>query len=664
MRGRLFDRLLLAFVAVILLTVFVLTVSVAGLLHNFFVATRQQELSRDAGRLAAVLAPFIALQRDTASLESSAAAVGRLLEAEVWVLDAQGQFLAYAPLREGELTPEVDLPEIRRVLSGESVTWAGRTERFGRVMLSVGVPIPAPVRPRHQTGAGRVVGAVFLHEPVSGLGATVARVRRPLFLGALLAMAAAAGISIWLSRSLARPLDRMRRTALAIAAGEYGTQVQPGGTEELAELAGALNHMSERLSTTVGQLREEKSRVERVVGSMTDGLVAIDSSAAVTMINPPARLLLGLKDDEGGEGDGGPPSAADPAGPAVTVGARSSGPGGPTGLETLDRLLLQAAREGRTASEVLRSPSGRVVLARVAPVESAADLPAGAVALLQDLTESERLERMRRDFVANVSHELRTPLTAVRGFIEALLDGTVEREEERHRYLEVIREETDRLNGLINELLDLARLEAGKDEHASRPFDLAETAGQVVGRFRPAAAAAGIRLTTTLEEAPPALGDPAYVERVLYNLLDNAVRYTPRAGEVEVRMRPGGEGVEVTVRDTGPGIDPGELPLVWERFYKGDPARQRSSRGTGLGLAIVRQLIELLGGRVFARSRPGEGSVFGFTLPLADSLPPGEDDAPGTAARPATGPATDSTTGGEDAARSHARDTDESSGPE
>ncbi|MCL4425391.1 MAG: cell wall metabolism sensor histidine kinase WalK [Firmicutes bacterium] len=231
--------------------------------------------------------------------------------------------------------------------------------------------------------------------------------------------------------------------------------------------------------------------------------------------------------------------------------------------------------------------------------------------------ELENLERMRRDFVANVSHELRTPLTRIRGYVEALRDRVIEGERETEQVLGIVLEETLRLNRLVDDLLELSRLEAGRARGEVEAVDLAAVLVRLRRKMEQQVAKAGLSLGIALpEQLPPVLATPDRVEEVLQNLVDNALRFTPPPGEIRINAGQEGKMVRVAVKDTGVGIPPEELPFIWQRFYKVD--RSRSSEGTGLGLPITREIIEMYGGQIQVESKPGQGSTFSFTLPVAE----------------------------------------------
>jgi two-component system phosphate regulon sensor histidine kinase PhoR len=242
--------------------------------------------------------------------------------------------------------------------------------------------------------------------------------------------------------------------------------------------------------------------------------------------------------------------------------------------------------------------------------------PPGAVLTFNDATERQRLERIRRDFVANASHELRTPLTSVRGFVEALEDGAIEDPPTAQRFLGKIRNHADRMAALIEDLLDLSRLEAGERAPELEETVPAEVAESVVASFAGAATRKDVRLRREDRGAPAVRTDPERLRRILENLVDNAVKYTPPGGQVEILTSPGPDGsARVEVADDGPGIAPEHLPRLFERFYRVDKARSRELGGTGLGLSIVRHLAESMGASVSVESEPGRGSRFIVTLP-------------------------------------------------
>jgi two-component system phosphate regulon sensor histidine kinase PhoR len=280
-------------------------------------------------------------------------------------------------------------------------------------------------------------------------------------------------------------------------------------------------------------------------------------------------------------------------------------------------MLEDATARGRVTAEEL--PPGlmvdRVVEAHCAPIRSDQGDVIGAVAVLRDVTELRHTERLRRELTANVSHELRTPLTSIKGFAETLLDGAMKDEETCRRFLTIIDSEADRLVKLVDDLLDLSHLESKRATLELKPVDLTELVSQTVDKLRPLAEGAGLVLHQVVPGHFEIAADPDRLEQVLTNLIDNAIKYTPPGGQVEVRIQPTDGEVEVSVADTGRGIRAEDLPHVFERFYRVDRSRTRGSGGTGLGLAIAKHIVEAHGGRISVHSRLDEGTTFTFALP-------------------------------------------------
>ena len=238
-----------------------------------------------------------------------------------------------------------------------------------------------------------------------------------------------------------------------------------------------------------------------------------------------------------------------------------------------------------------------------------------------DVSERRRVDRIRRDFVANASHELRTPLTSIRGFVEALEDGGLEEPETAKRFLSRIRANADRMASLVDDLLELSRLESGSQPPTLEPVDCGAVVSDVVASFAKIASRKSITLDSVEAPTSPVLGDSDRLRRILEHLVDNALKYTPDGGRVSVRVTPQGEGVLVSVEDTGPGITPEHLPRLFERFYRVDTARSRELGGTGLGLSIVKHLAESMGASVGVASQPGKGSTFEVRLPARPDSP-------------------------------------------
>jgi PAS domain S-box-containing protein len=358
--------------------------------------------------------------------------------------------------------------------------------------------------------------------------------------------------------------------------------------------------MAGRLERVIAEISAERNKIEAIIAGMTDAVVATNRDGQIILLNRAAEDLLQLERRQ-----------------AQGQRARDVVPG-----ERLVAMLEDATDRGRLTAEELPpgSMSDRVVEAHCAPITGDGGSVIGAVAVLRDVTELRSTERMRRELTANVSHELRTPLTSIVGFVETLLDGAMTDEETARQFLTIIDDEAKRLVKLVDDLMDLSRLESKRVALELKPVDVGHLAYHVVDKMRPLAENSQLMLSQSVPSGLIAPADSDRLEQVLTNLVDNALKYTPPGGRVEVRASDDNGEILVEVVDNGRGIPPEDLPHVFERFYRADRSRTRGSGGTGLGLAIAKHIIEAHGGRISVHSRLGEGTTFVFTLPRNGSL--------------------------------------------
>lgn len=427
-----------------------------------------------------------------------------------------------------------------------------------------------------------------------------------LFLWVALAVAAAVVVfHLRFRRAVGQFLKQVGGFASALAEGRHPGRLAATGTGELDDVVISLNAAASRFERLSADLAQEKSFRQAILDSMHDGVMVVDKDLTLVLVN---RAVDGLMSQGGvGRAAGRPLSEFFPE-PAV--------------LEAFSATL----KDGKSRQVTVEGIGDtRRTLQVTTAVLWDTDSPLrrqGVVALVRDMTEVRRLERVRSDFVANVSHELRTPLTSLQGFLETLLQEEVP-EPTRQRFLEIMRRETQRMVNLVNDLLELSHLETGTEPLRREPVSLRVLAEQVGEAFAAELSGAEVSLEIHIpSDIPRVLADPRRVQQVLANLIGNAVKYMGEGGgKVTVEARAVREGrnrmVEVAVSDTGIGIAPEHLPRLFERFYRVDPARSRRQGGTGLGLAIVRHIVERHGGRVWAESQVGVGTVIRFTLPEA-----------------------------------------------
>jgi two-component system phosphate regulon sensor histidine kinase PhoR len=419
------------------------------------------------------------------------------------------------------------------------------------------------------------------------LDVIVARARRDVFISGLLALVIALALAVVFSRQVSKPVTELRDVASAIAAGNLSRRPALAAPGEVGELAFAIRRMAEQLEGRMLALEAEDEFQAAAIEALNEGVVAIDRQRRVARINRSGRQLLGVQAE-------------------VPF---------PMNFLPRDRTLQDAlaeALDGRIVAGVETHIGSRTVALTARPLGDG-----GAVLAVFDLTGTRRLENVRRDFVANVSHELKTPLTAIRGFAETLATELAP-DEQHARFADTIRTNAERMQHLIDELLDLARIESGGWTPTPVAVDVASAAAEAAAPYQDEAKQRGLSLLVEVNPAAATVrADPVAVRQVLGNLVDNAVRYTPSGGTVTIFARRDDGSFALGVRDTGSGIAPEHLPRVFERFYRADPARSRAAGGTGLGLAIVKHLVEAHGGRVQAESSPGGGTTITAFFPAS-----------------------------------------------
>jgi two-component system, OmpR family, phosphate regulon sensor histidine kinase PhoR len=461
----------------------------------------------------------------------------------------------------------------------------------------------------HPPGGPPVV--IRLALPLAQVDFPLAELRERLLAASIVILVAGALASLVFSRTLTGRIEQLKDFSARVAGGNFRPLRFEGPRDELADLADALNETAARLDTTIQSLSGERNRSSAILRSMVEGVAVIDAKQRLVFSNRAFAEILNLK-TENIEGR-----------PVIEV-IRNS--------ELLE-LIGQALRGGEglqieIVTGFVQQRSFSVTAAPVNPLDASplgkdsaespeASKPTGAVVVLHDVTELRRLERVRQDFVANVSHEFKTPLTAIQGFAETLLAGALEDPKNNRRFLEIIREHAARLARLTDDLLKLARMEAGKLEVQFFPVNVADLVEGCAETTLLKATRKKIALHVDVPPALPAVrGDASLLHDVLQNLLDNAIQYTPAGGKVEVSAWARDSGVVISVADTGIGIPSIDQERIFERFYRVDAGRSREAGGTGLGLSIAKHIVEAHGGRIWVESEVGLGSRFFFSVPL------------------------------------------------
>ena len=468
--------------------------------------------------------------------------------------------------------------ELEIVLQGDTV----RNDRFellnGESAVSVGIPL----RDANDT----VVGGVFIIKQIQKIDDAFQKLNNALTTTILTVLPVFMILVAVSTNLVSRPISAMANQAIEMSKGNFDVRADDTSSGEVGILARALNTLSENLSQTIYQLKGEKSQLNQILQSFTDGVAALDACGCLTHYNAALMRMFG----------------------AVEVSK-------PTDLVS-DEYIWDAFRqvlENRTPQTIHYSlPGNRALWISIVPILSEENVCTGVVGLFKDVTEMERLEQTRRDYVANVSHELRTPLTAVRGLLEPLADNMIKDEETKQNYYRIMLHEVMRLSRLINDMLQLSRLQSGTEHMEVASVDMMELLSDIHQSYKKEAESKGISLLLEMDEIPNAMTDSDRIEQILVILIDNAMHYTPDGGKITIGAEDAGERINVFVADTGCGISETDLPHVFERFYKTDKSRKEG--GTGLGLSIAKQILDKLGESINVESELDKGTCFCFTL--------------------------------------------------
>ena len=574
MKNRIFFKLLAVFLIVIAATAAVLYVVIG----NAWETSLRSEIERNLTQKTLLFAHRVETDK-THPLPEIAAQEGQSAGARATIIDASGRVLADSQSNPDVMENHSHRKEFVAALKGQTGESERRSATIGIPFLYVAAPI-----------AG---GAVRLAYPLSDVEAVQAQVRHHLLWGSLfaslIALLIAAAASVWTSRRLQHIVD----VAARIESGDLRARVNDRPMDEIGRVAAAIDKTARQIELSFAAVRSSQHQLETLLNSMQDAVIAVSADGLVRWANHPMDQLV--------------PHHTRLNAPVV---------------ETIrDPDFLAAVQAATLTKEVKNGRATSIVPGRAFEV-TAAPLPdGGVVAVLRDLTETERVEKTRRDFIANVSHELRTPLTSIQGYTETLLDTLSENSNSTREFLEIIRKNSLRMSRLTEDLLTLARVESGETRFETEPIPPLELLNDAEQSFREIARTQGVDLkivdSQALESLPPVLADREAIHQVFANLIDNAMKYGRSGARIELGARAAQRGVEFYVRDFGAGISSEHLPRLFERFYRVDKARSRESGGTGLGLAIAKHIMLAHSGSIRAESEIARGTTFLFTLPTA-----------------------------------------------
>jgi two-component system, OmpR family, phosphate regulon sensor histidine kinase PhoR len=568
-RNRIFFKLLLMFAFVVVVTAVTLDISI----RRAWESSLRDEIQRSLIAKTRLFANRVEIDRQH-SLQDIASQEGQAAGARATIIDPTGKVLADSEADPASMENHRTRKEFAAALGGNIGVDERRSHTIGIPFLYVAAPVSG--------------GAVRMAYPLSDVEAASQRVHRTLLLGSLLAFVIVMLLAAIAAQYTARRLQRIVHFAERIAAGDLTARISATSVDEIGQVASALDKTARKVEESFMAVQTSQRQLETLLNSMQDAVIAVGADGRVQWANHGMDRLL----------------------------PRHTRVNAPIVETVRDPQFLAAVRSATENQKYASTRAGSIVPGRSFDV-TAAPLPGGgAVAVLRDLTETERVEKTRRDFIANVSHELRTPLTSIQGYTETLLDSTTDNGHVRE-FLEIVRKNATRMSRLTEDLLTLARVESGETRFDAQPTAPSDLLDDAVQSFRELARGQGIELTVEEVVATRVNADREAVHQVFSNLIENATKYAASGGRIALGARASDRGVEFYVRDFGPGIPSEHLPRLFERFYRVDKARSRESGGTGLGLAIAKHIVLAHSGSIRAESELNHGSVFLFTLPAA-----------------------------------------------
>ena len=525
---------------------------------------------------------------DAPSVDSVCKVMGRESATRYTVILSTGEVIGDSRETPRQMDNHANRPEIAQALQSET----GQSIRYSNTLLQSMMYVARPIKKD-----GNILAVIRASIPTTFIEKELRSIRLKIAMGGLLIAILAAGISLLISRRITRPIVTMKKSAGHFADGEFNHRLTIPDSEEMAGLAEALNQMALQLDNRIKTIINQRNELETVLASMREGVVAVDNKERIISMNQSAAVLF--------ECD--PVQCQDKNIQEV--------------VRNLPlQLFIRKAITGRELEEddiVLYQNGEKILNLKSSPLLDAGKEQVGTLVVINEVTQLRRLENMRKDFVANVSHEIKTPLTAIKGFVETLHQGNVDKPEESERFLGIIQKHVDRLSSIIDDLLSLSRIEQEDMRQAiefeNKPInDIFRSAVQIC---RSKAEEKNIAINQVCEKSLRAYIDPPLLEQAVVNLLDNAIKYSEPNSAINLTAILNDSEVRIIVEDQGIGIAKKHLSRLFERFYRVDKARSRKMGGTGLGLAIVKHIAQAHGGQVTVKSTADKGSTFTIHLP-------------------------------------------------
>ena len=571
-------RTVISFTLLILMCIMGISSYFYHFFNNSYIQGLDSQTAEQAAMISSASEPYFA-SNTTDGIDTFVKTISQGIGNRITIIGGDGTVLGDSVEDPSVMENHASRPEVAAALSGKTLSIIRYSSTLGYDMLYTAVPIHA---------GSEIVGCSRVAIPLTTINSHLHYVLITIIWVSFLAALAAFLLALQLSKLTIDPVRKLTRMARKIADGDLNQEIEKASRGEIGELATAFNLMAAKIKEIIWLLGLDRDRMSAILSQMSDGIILIDSGGKITVVNEAAKEIFQISEES-------------------AVGRTFIEVVHDYELHGLVSKCIESKKECAGSVEI--SGTKQFLMAIATPLEGA-----GCLLLLQNLTELKRLDVVKRDLSANISHELRLPIASIKALAETLAQGAIDDPSVAKEFLGQINAETDRLAQLVQELGDLSRIESGQSPLVKQNMGIGEVIKRAAERIKPQADRAGLSINIDIaSELPPVAADRDRIEQALVNLLHNSIKFTPSGGGITISAVSSGDSLQVSVSDSGVGIPAGDLPRIFERFYKAD--RARSGGGTGLGLAIVKHIIEAHGGKVWTQSVEGKGATFTFTLP-------------------------------------------------
>jgi two-component system phosphate regulon sensor histidine kinase PhoR len=559
-------------------------------LNSFLESNLQDNLKRELHLARSFLETRLTASYNSADIDAFADTIGIKLAVRVTIINLDGSLLGDSDLSREELLRaenHLDRPEVQAALRsgfGQSTRYSYTIKKN---LLYMAIPF----------GKEKTSGILRLSMALADIDLFEAEPQKKIILTMVIVLGLSVIFTAFISFIVTKPLEEMAAIAKGMAKGDFSKKPIVYSKDEIGNLANALTYMSDEIKKNIATITQEVTKLDIILSSMFEGIMVINAREEIILMNPSLRKMFMID--------------MDPIGKKPLEVIRNSAV-----QRIVDDLLQDKKRFINEKILVTQTEEKFLEINAVSLLRN--NISEGCVLVFHDITELRRLEKIRQDFVANVSHELRTPMSSIKGYAETLLQGALEDKANARDFINIIHQDSNRLANLIDDLLDLSRIESGKMELVVIPLEIEPIVQRIIGVLEQPAREKSLMITCDFPDAlPRVLTEDKRLSQVFLNLLDNAIKYTPAGGRIKIILSVKEKFLQVDIADTGIGIPAEDIPRIFERFYRVDKARSRELGGTGLGLSIVKNIVSAHGGEVWVDSEYGKGSTFSFTIPLA-----------------------------------------------